>query len=104
VLTILDLGHHFILITFRGVRWVILNRKLNTAPKFKLVQMDIDLALITRSMSFGDWKLCYHIIRNMDSVTAAEWLQCLTSKLREEKEKKVHDMETLPLKSTISFE
>ena len=58
----------------------------------------------------------------MDSVTAAEWLQCLTSKLRyffrkylnqkldfiqnvrEEKEKKVHDMETLPLKSTISFE
>jgi len=25
---------------------------------------------------------------NMDSVTAAEWLQCLTSKLREEKEKK----------------
>merc|ERR1712130_543285 len=82
----------------------IINEKLNTAPKFKLVQMDIDLALITRSMSYGDWKLCYHIIRNMDSVTAAEWLQCLTSKLREEKEKKVHDMETLPLKSTISFE
>ena len=25
--------------------------------------MDIDLALITRSMSYGDWKLCYHIIR-----------------------------------------
>jgi len=104
VLTILDLSHHFILVTFRGVRWVILNRKLNTCPKFKLEQLDIDLALITRSMSFGDWKLCYHIIRNMDSVTAAEWLQCLTSKLREEKEKKVHDMETLPLKSTITFE
>jgi len=43
-------------------------------------------------------------IRNMDSVTAAEWLQCLTSKLREEKEKKAHDMETLPLKSTINYE
>ena len=36
VLTILDLSHHFILVTFRGVRWVILNRKLNTAPKFKV--------------------------------------------------------------------
>ena len=36
VLTILDLSHHFILVTFRGVRWVILNRKLNTCPKFKV--------------------------------------------------------------------
>jgi len=36
VLTILDLTHHFILVSFRGVRWVILNRKLNTAPKFKV--------------------------------------------------------------------
>jgi len=67
VLTILDLTHHFILVSFRGVRWVILNRKLNTAPKFKLVQMDIDLALITRSMSYGDWKLCYHIIREINN-------------------------------------
>merc|ERR1719319_1059117 len=104
VLTILDLLHHIILVSFRGVRWMILNRKLNTAPKFKLVQMDIDLALIVRSMSYGDWKLCYHLIRNMDSVTAAEWLQCLTARLREDKERKVHDAETLPLKSRIEYE
>lgn len=44
--------------------------------------MEIDLALISRSLSFGDWKLLYHIIRNMDSLTAAEFLQCLTGKLR----------------------
>jgi len=103
-LTIFDLLHHIILVTFRGVRWMILNRKLKTAPRFKLEMMDIDLALISRSMSFGDWKLCYHIIRNMDSLTAAEWLQCVTEKLREEKEKKVHDTETLPLKSKLATE
>jgi hypothetical protein len=44
--------------------------------------MDIDLALISRSLTYGDWKLCYHILRNMDALTAAEWMQCLTGRLR----------------------
>ena len=47
VLTILDLAHHFILVTFRGVRWVILNRKLNTAPKFKVS--------FVPNFSLGEW-------------------------------------------------
>jgi len=104
ILTILDVLFHMILVSVRGVRWKILNRKLNTAPRYKLVALDIDLHLVCRSLSFGDWKLCYHLIRNMDSVTAAEWLQCVTLKLREEKEKKIHDAETLPLKSKMSTE
>lgn len=102
VLTILDVLSHLILVSVRGVRWTILNRKLNTCPNYKLVMMEIDLHIICRSLTFGDWKLLYHLIRNMDSVTSAEWLQCLTSKLREEKEKKVHDAETLPLKSKMA--
>jgi len=102
ILTIFDLIHHFILVTFRGVRWTILSRKLAMAPKFKQEMMDIDLALISRSLSYGDWKLCYHLIRNMDSLTAAEWLQCVTEKLRAEKEKNLHDAETLPLKSKLA--
>lgn len=97
LLTILDLFQHLILVSFKGVRWMILNRKLATAPGFKVATMEIDLALISRSVSFGDWKLLYHLIRNMDSLTAAEYLQALTGKLREEQEKKEHDMETLPL-------
>ena len=44
--------------------------------------MDIDLSLISRTLSYGDWKLCYHLIRNMDSLTSAEWLQALTLRLR----------------------
>jgi hypothetical protein len=35
-LTVLDLCHHVILVSFRGVRWTILNRKLKTAPGFKV--------------------------------------------------------------------
>jgi len=53
-LSVLDIIHHLILVSFRGVRWVILKRKLGTAPAFKVVGMDIDLALICRSVSFGD--------------------------------------------------
>ena len=64
--------------------------------------MDIDLNLISRSLSYGDWKLCYHLIRNMDSVTCAEWLQALTLRLRKEQEITPHNLETLPLKSSLT--
>ena len=47
--------------------------------------MDIDISLILQQISFGDWKLLYHLLRNMDSVTAAEWMQALTKKLRSQK-------------------
>ena len=49
---------------------------------YQVREMDIDLSLISRSLSYGDWKLCYHLIRNMDSLTCAEWLQSLTLRLR----------------------
>ncbi len=44
--------------------------------------MDIDTGLILQQISYGDWKLLYHLLRNMDSITALEWLQALTKKLR----------------------
>ena len=100
-LTMLDLLHHVGLLSFRRVRFTILKRKLQTAPAFKVTQryiinqsdniaspgiqvryMDIDLSLVCSSLSYGDWKLCYHLIRNMDSLTCAEWLQALTKRLR----------------------
>ena len=71
--------------------------------------MDIDLSLISRTLSYGDWKLCYHLIRNMDSLTSAEWLQALTLRLRFVAtsfhrfsfEMTSQDFESLPLKSRL---
>jgi hypothetical protein len=40
----------------------------------------------------------------MNCITALQWLQALTKKLRSELEQRIHDMETLPLHTTISFE
>ena len=51
-------------------------------PKHKVQKMDIDINLISRSLSHGDWCLCYNLIKNMDSVTYAEWLQMMTELLR----------------------
>jgi len=104
-LTILDFLHHISLIVLSQVRWVIIKRKLQTAPKFKLAEMTIDIDLIARSMSYGDWKLLYHILRNLDSLTFAEWMQELTYKMQKnERDKNPHDSETLPLKSKMRME
>jgi len=86
--TIIDLLHHVGLISLSSVRWIVLKRKLQTAPKYKTDAMTIDLGLISRSVSYGDWMLCYHIMQNMDCLTFAEWLQELTSKLKDLEEEK----------------
>jgi len=103
-LTVLDLIHHIGLVAIPSVRYTILKRKLQTAPGFKVILMDIDLNLILDNISFGDWKLLYHLLRNMDSITSAEYLQALTKKFRTEKEDLMHAAETLPLKSRMSLE
>jgi len=100
-LTILDLIHHLGLISLRGVRWTILKRKLQTAPKFKIANLDIDLSMIGRSLSYGDWMLMYHIMQHMDSVTYGEWLQELTKQLKDVEEKKLPPPENVPLLNSM---
>ena len=51
-------------------------------PKHKVQKLDIDITLISRSLSHGDWCLCYNLIKNMDSVTYAEWMAHMTILLR----------------------
>jgi len=96
--TILDLLHHVGLISLSSVRWIVLKRKLQTAPKYKTEAMTIDIGLISRSLSYGDWMLCYHIMQNMDCLTFAEWLQELTEQLKDQEEKKLPPSpESIPL-------
>ena len=87
-LTIIDILHHFALMWFDSARDMILRRKLRTSPKHKVAKLDIDIGLICRSTSYGDWMLFYQLIRNMDSVTYAEWLHSMTENIRDKEEKK----------------
>jgi len=99
VLTSLDLIHHFCLIWFESVRLVILKRKLRRSPKYKVEKLHIDIPLICRHLEHGDWILYYHLLRNMDSITYAEWLAALTETFAdvEERDVKKERPEALPL-------
>ena len=70
------------------VRWLVLNRKMRTLPKFKAEELrgNINLRLIVRNLHYGDWQLMYALIVNMDGITFAEWLKELTELLEEKKE------------------
>ena len=69
------------------VRWIVLNRKMRTLPKFKAEELrgNINLRLIVGNLSHGDWQLMYALIVNMDGITFAEWLKELTELLEEKK-------------------
>jgi len=104
ILTILDVLHHFGLLWFTGVREFLFRRKLRRTPKHKVQKLDIDINLVSRSLSHGDWCLCYNLIKNMDSVTYAEWMANMTTLLRDEEEKKrprVQGGERYPLLSQM---
>jgi len=104
ILTILDVLHHFGLLWFTGVREFLFRRKLRRTPKHKVQKLDIDINLVSRSLSHGDWCLCYNLIKNMDSVTYAEWMADMTTLLRDEEEKKrprVQGGERYPLLSQM---
>ena len=47
-------------------------------------RLNVDVNLITECLDFGDWKLVYHLLRNMNSETFAEFCEHLTEKLRGE--------------------
>jgi len=99
--TILDIIHHIGLISLSGVRWIVLKRKLQTAPKYKVEKMTIDLSLIASSISYGDWMLLYHLMQNMDSLTYAEWLHELTKQLKNLEDTKRPIPESIPLLTTM---
>ena len=51
--------------------------------------MDIDIPLICKHISYGDWVLYYNLLRNMDAVTYAEWMQAMTQTIRDMEEEKM---------------
>ena len=53
------------------------------SPKYKLTpkqKLKGQVDLITAELDFGDWKLVYHLLRNMNSETFAEFSGHLAEK------------------------
>ena len=70
-----------LIFTLRARKQIII-RKLRLSPKRN--RLNVDVNLITECLDFGDWKLVYHLLRNMNSETFAEFCEHLTEKLRGE--------------------
>jgi len=71
--------------SFRSRR-VIIKRKLWLNPKKN--NFNINVNLIVNFLDFGDWKLLYHLMRNMDALVFAEFCSELTAQLEADARKR----------------
>jgi len=74
-----------IVFTLRA-RNIIIKRKLWLNPKKD--NLKIDVPLIVSSLDFGDWKLVYHLLKNVDALVFAEFCEKLTAQLQEDAARK----------------
>lgn len=82
-------------------RRIIISRKLRIGPKSKRGKCRIDINLIADNLDFGDWKLLYHLLRNMDSLVFMEFCEHLTDLLHKEAEKMNGMDDTMKLKDLL---
>ena len=59
----------------------IIVRKLKKCRTFNV---NIDVTLITEFIDYGDWKLIYHILENMNSQDFSQFCLFLSERLRQE--------------------
>merc|ERR1739848_976082 len=84
-------------------RGTIIKRKLRLNPNREKYRRKINPALITSFLDFGDWKLFYLILKNIDSVTFAEWCEKLTERLQKLEEKKLEKSDSsIPMESLLA--
>ena len=58
--------------------------------------------MIANNLSFGDWKLLYLIMKQLDAVTFTEWMEQLTKRFQEIEEEKAPNRERMPLQRLMS--
>lgn len=83
-------------IIFNKTAWrIIMNRKLRLAPRKE--SPNIDQKLILSQFDFGDWKLVYQLMKNMDALVFYEFCEKLTDIFLDEEEVKIGNDGTLRL-------
>ena len=99
ILTTISLLWAFSIVFAFTARRTILHRKLRMSPKRD--NLKVDLNLILENFDFGDWKLMYHLLQNMDALVFGEFMEELTKRLRKAIEEETKD-DTLSLDSLLS--
>merc|ERR1711902_387611 len=88
-------------IIFNKSAWkIIMGRKLRMSPR-KFYNPKININLIVENLDFGDWKLIYQVLRNMDALVFMEFLEHLTEKLEEKVDEMNGKNDTLKLKDFL---
>jgi len=64
----------------------------------KFYNPKININLVVENLDFGDWKLIYQVLRNMDALVFMEFLEHLTEKLEEKVDEMNGKNDTLKLK------
>lgn len=97
-LTILELMWTFCIVFLSSAKSIIIRRKLRLSPKHKTLKVDVNF--LCRNMDFGDWKLLYHLLKNMDSLLFGEVLEHYSEILQKELDSEGKD-DTLSLRSLM---
>lgn len=63
-----------------SARKLIIRRKLRLSPRKNNLKIDVNL--IVSKIDYADWKLLYHLLRNMDSLVFKEFCEHFTEELQ----------------------
>ena len=61
----------------------------------------VDLNLVVNNLDYGDWKLLYHLLNNMDALVFSEFMEEVTKQLRKAIDEENKD-DTLSMDSLLS--
>lgn len=102
VITVISFLFNLGVIFTTRARRIIIKRKLKMGPK--RFNSNIDVDLIVNNIDFGDWKLLYHLMRNMDALVFAEFCQHFTDKLQKQIDKMNGSDDILKLRNLLEDE
>jgi len=69
----------FLIFSYRA-RQLIIKRKLSVGPRKNNLKIDVNL--IVQTLDYGDWKLFYQLLKNIDSLAFKEFCEHLTEELQ----------------------
>jgi len=80
IITVINFMFDVFLIFSARARRIIIKRKLSISPRKNNLKIDVDL--IIKTLDFGDWKLFYQLLKNIDSLAFKEFCEHLTDELQ----------------------
>jgi len=80
LITFINFLFDIFLIFSQRAKLMIIRRKLQASPRKNNLKIDVNM--IVNTLDFGDWKLFYQLLKNIDSLVFKEFCENLTEKLQ----------------------